>query len=180
MTTINLYQNQNEEEKRFTLFTGNKGFIFSIGIVVLTILILVGLKATIPFLEKRNQNSLAAVQKESDSLVGLNNVDLVVDMQTRLEHIKNNLQIKNGNVLRPELTKALSGLEKDSVAGVAVSKYEYAGDGAAVTFVAGNFSDIARQILNFKKSAYFTDVNVTNVGREEKGIVCTVEMGIKK
>ena len=68
MTTINLYQNQEDSQKKKSLLTLNKGFIFSLGIITLALLILGGLKVTAAVIAGRNQSSDQEIQKEKDSL----------------------------------------------------------------------------------------------------------------
>ena len=144
----------------------------------MTILMLIAIKIALPLFENRNQAVLADIQKEKNNLVELSNE--VMDMQTRVDQIRDNLQIKNGKILRLGMAEVLSNLEKDSIAGVAVSLYKYEDDKATVTFVSNNFNDIAKQILNFKKSEYFENVNVVSVDGKEKYMTCVIEMSVKK
>ena len=137
----------------------------------------------VPIFEKRNQMLVEEIQTEKNSLVQVSNIDLVFDMQTRLNQIKKNLQIKGDKVLRPEMTEVLNNLQSDSIPGVAVSLYKFENDKATVTFGANNFNDIAKQILNFKNSEYFKNANVVSVGRgkeKEEAVKCVIEMDIKK
>lgn len=149
------------------------------GIIVLTAVVLVCVKLAIPIVEERNSRVLDEIKTENNSLAQESKIDLVFDVQTRLNQIKKNLQIKNNEVSRPEMTDVLSNLATDSIAGVAVSLYKFENNKVTATFNATNFNDIAKQILNFKKSAYFKNANVISVGRgKEEGVTCIVEMDI--
>lgn len=180
MTTINLHQNRQEDQARFSVKSGNSGFVFSLGILVITLLILAGLKLYVPFAEGNEKVLADTVLAENNKLVGLKSLEKIVDTQQRLNEIKNNLQLKDGNVTRLEMTKILDHLSSDLNPGVVVSDFKYETDKVTVSFDANNFSDVAKQILNFKKSDYFTEVNLSSINRKENTINSTVTMKIKK
>jgi len=179
MTTINLYQNQAAIQKKKSPVALNKGLIFSLGIIALALLILGGIKMTVSVFTARNQAAVRDIQKEKENLAGLGSLELIIDIQTRLSQIKDNLKIKNNKISRIEMTQILDHLGMDLQAGVGVSSYEYKDGKINATFVANNFNDAARQILNFKKSDYFTEVNLIKIGRSEKGVEGSVEMSTK-
>ena len=181
MTTINLYQNQQKEQKSFSFRAANSGLLFSLSIFTITIVTLIGLKFAVFLLNKQNEALITAVQKEKESMIGLSNLEQVVDMQARLKQIKDNLQIKNSQVSRIQMTQILDHLSSEVNAGIVISSYKYENDKNKVTltFNANNFSDVARQILNFKSSDYFTNINLTKISRGEKSIPCDVEMNVK-
>ena len=79
------------------------------------------------------------------------------------------------------MTQVLDGLEKDLSSGVVVSSYSYDRESGSVTvtFESKNFNDTARQILNFKKSTYFSDALLGNVARAEKGVTSDMSMTVK-
>ncbi|MDD5397327.1 MAG: PilN domain-containing protein [Candidatus Moranbacteria bacterium] len=179
MTTINLYQNQ-EEKNRISAQNLNGGLIFSLVILTITVLTFVGLKFYVPILEAKSAALSASVTSENDKTVGLKKLANIVDVQNRLVEIKNNLQIKNGTVNRVEMNKVLDKLSADLNAGVVVSSYKYNVDTVDVSFESSNFADVAKQILNFKKSDFFTEVNLSSIARKENVVACTVSMKYKK
>lgn len=181
MTTINLYQNQQKEQKSFSFKFANNGVLFSLGILAVTILTLMGIKFAVFLLNKQNEALIETVQKEKENMIGLNNFEQLVDMQTRLKQIKDNLQIKNNQVSRLQMTQVLDYLGAEVNKGIFLSSYKYESDKNKVvlTFNANNFSDAARQILNFKSSDYFTSINLTKISRGEKTIQCDIEMNLK-
>ncbi|KKQ52212.1 MAG: hypothetical protein US70_C0010G0017 [Parcubacteria group bacterium GW2011_GWD2_38_11] len=180
MTTINLRQSQQAEPERFSVKNGNGGFFFSLGILIIILLILFGLKIYVPFAEGRNKALRESVLAENDKLIGLKSLERVVDMQVRLSEIKNNLQLSDGNIARLEMTKLLDHLGGDLDANIVVTDFKYDTEKIVVSFDANNFNDVAKQILNFKKSDYFTDVALSSIIRNENIIACSVDMKIKK
>lgn len=179
MTTINLHQNQQNNQSNFSGKISNNGFIFSLIILAVTLLVLVGVKLYVPFMENRISALDDTISVEKNKLVGLKSLEQVIDMQNRLKEIKTNLQITNNAVTRLEMTKIFDNLGGDLNKGVVVSEFNYDPEKITVSFEASNFNDLAKQILNFKKSSYFADVNVLSVSRGEKNIVCTVAMNVK-
>lgn len=180
MTTINLHQSQQENSTSFSANTENKGFIFSLGILVATLLIFAGLKLYVPYAERKSEALADTVVIENDKLVGLKSLEQVVDMQKRLTEIKSNLQLKDGKVNRLEMTKLLDYLASDMNPSVVVSDFKYSGDNVTVSFNANSFDDLAKQILNFKKSDHFSEVGLSSMIRNERVISAVVAMKIKK
>jgi phosphopantetheine adenylyltransferase len=181
MTTINLYQDQKKDQKDFSYRAATSGFIFSLSILIITILALVVLKFAVSILDRQNEALVINIQNEKNSMAGLSNLEQIVDMQTRLKQIKNNLQINNNQVSRIQMTQMLDHFGTEVNAGIVVSSYKYedSSNKISLTFNANNFSDAARQILSFKDSEYFTNVNLAKISRGEKSISCDIEMNIK-
>lgn len=185
MTTTNLYQSSNEESSTSTIWSRNKGFFFSLGMIVLTFMVLFGLKALVAVLEKRQDSLQKEIDKERNSLVKESNFGLIADIISRINLIKNNLNIKNGDVSRSDMKMTLSYVEKALIPEIYLSSYTYTNNNeASVIFVSNNFNDAARQVLSFKKMAEkdsegnFSGASLENISRKEKGIECTMKMGI--
>ena len=178
MTTINLHQSQEKEQSGFSN-QRNGGFIFSVGIIVVTILIMAGLKLYIPSLVAKNDALAADIVTEKSKLVGLKSLENVIDIQNRLKEISSNLQITNGEVKRLEMTKMLDNLSFEMNKNIVVSSLKYDGTKVTVSLESNNFSDIAKQVFNFKTSDKFSDVGVVKLDRNEKNITCDVAMNIK-
>ena len=177
MTTINLYQN--DEQRGLTKRSSNGGFFFSMGMLVLTLLVLGGLKVAASIIAANNLVLAAEIKKESDNIAGSSSLEHVIDTQNRLEEIKKNLAISKNAVNRVKMTTILDNLEKDLSAGVLVSEFNYTDGKVIVKINSNNFNDSARQILNFKNSEYFESVNLKSIARGEKAITADIEMGIK-
>lgn len=180
MTTINLYQNQEEVQKKVSDRTANGGFFFSLGILALTIMSVFGIKFYVASVVEQNLALVAEVQAKSDSLVGINSLQRILDMQTRIIEINKNLEVKEGKVEQLGMTEVLDNVEKSMSSGVVITKYAYNSEGKSVnvSFQSGNFNDTARQILNFKKSSYFSNVALANVSRAENGVSAEMSMRI--
>ncbi|NTW27200.1 MAG: PilN domain-containing protein [Candidatus Moranbacteria bacterium] len=181
MTTINLHQNQQEPKTPFLAKSGNGGFIFSILILVATLAALVGIRWYVPSEEKKNEVLAATIVKEDAKIVELKSLEQIIDMQKRLSEIKSNLQLsEDGTVNKLEITNVLNALGSDLSTGVVVADFKYSPDKINVSFNAGNFSDAAKQILNFKKSTFFTNVELVTIIRKENVVICDVAMKVKQ
>ena len=178
MTTINLYQSQ-QEKPSFTQKNTRSGFIFSLGILIITLLSLAGLKIAVYLLEQRNEKEAEVIKNESSSLAGGGNIDKIIDMQTRIDLIKNNLVIKDKSVNVLRMSTVLDDFGSELNPSVAVSAYKFEAGKISAKFDSANYYNIAQQILNFKKSDHYTGINVKSVNRGEKGITCEVEMILK-
>lgn len=180
MTTINLYQNKEDKQEHSLVSSKNNGFIFSLLIVVFTLLSLWGLKFYITSLEKKNEGLDATIVAQSGSITGLESLEQVVDTQNRLSEIKNNLKLKDGNVGRKEMVNVLDLISGELDRRIAIEKFNYSNEGVSLILNAGNFNDVANQISNFKKSKYFSEVAILSMERGDEKISCTVSMQIKK
>jgi hypothetical protein len=179
MTTINLQQNSQGEKQNFLAKGGNSGFIFSAGILIVVLLALAGVKYYVPYAAAQNQVLIASIAAENDKLVGLKSLENVVDMQNRIEQIRNNLLILDNKVTRPGISQILDKMSGDLISGVAVSDFKYTEDAISVSFESTNFSDAAKQVASFKQSKNFSDAKLATIERKENVITSTVEMRIK-
>jgi hypothetical protein len=174
MTTINLLQNSQNGEGKAVARSSNGGFVFSVGILVVVLLGLGGLKLASSVLTSRSEKLAENVKAENAGLVGQSNIDKVVDMQTRLAEIKKSISTKD------DMNVLLDNLGSELVSGVTVRNYEYSSDKKIkVSFVGNGFVDASRQILNLKKSKFFISSNLTDISRTEKGVLFEVDLGIK-
>jgi len=183
MTTINLYQDDQEIKKRLAanskFFSG--GVFFSLAIVALIFLVLIGLKVYVSQVEKNNVKMNNDAQKQENDLINLEGLGQVVDVQTRLQHIKNNLKITDGEVSRIQMVDVLDNFEKDINKNIVVSSLKYDENRKIqVTFESNSYSDISRQIMSFKNSDNFKNVTLAKISRNEKAISCDVEMFLKQ
>ncbi|EKE19324.1 MAG: hypothetical protein ACD_9C00051G0014 [uncultured bacterium] len=181
MTTINLYQKHKDSGEGTALNkSGNSGFIFSLSILIITVVVAVGLKIYIPSAENKNEALSKRVEAESSSLVGLKKLEQISDTKKRLAEISSNLEIKNDKAERMEVSQTLNNLAADMIKGSYISQYTYTDGKVVVKMMSNNFNSVAKQILNLKKTTYFSDVNVLKVSRGEESVEFDVEMKIKK
>lgn len=178
MTTINLYQNQEDIQRKKEARTANGGFIFSVTILVLTLSAFFGLKMYVASIVKSNQEMADEIINQNKSITGVSSLQKVLDVQTRISEIGNNLKIKDGKIGKIEMTKILDNLEKEMNSGVVVDSFSYdeKGNVVSVTFKSQNFNDAARQLMNFKQSKYFSKAKLVEISRNEKGIISEAEM----
>ena len=160
---------------------GKGGLIFTLGILIFTLLLLAGFKIAVSMIQKQNQTLVTQIGDEKKSLIGSNNIEQVADMQARIKEIKNNLQISDGKVLRVPMTQILGyvGNSIDST-GIFLTSYKYEEDNKiSITLNASSFSDAAKQIFNLKNSKYFSNVSLDKIARGEKYITLDVSMSVK-
>lgn len=180
MTTINLYQNHPQEAPKKFSIQSNKSIFFSLSIVIFTLLVLLGFKIINPMLANRNQVLAESVRMEKERLVGGDALERIYDFRIRLEKIRSNLSMgSNDEVSRIEMKEVLENIENDMIKNAYLVSYKYENGKVAVSFAAKNYDDVARQILNFKKSLYFSNVNVISTARKEKNIECEIDMSAK-
>jgi hypothetical protein len=179
MTTINLHQNQNENGSNMLVSSRSGGMIFSLFILLSVGLSYVGLKYYIPTVDDKNIALDAAIKSQNDQLVGLKSLEKVVDSQKRLIEIKNNLQFSaDGNVGRVGMTNILDDLSSELSPAVIVSDFEYKNNEVTVTFESNSFSDVAKQVSNFKKSEHFSGAYLATISRKDNVITCSVGMRV--
>lgn len=179
MTTINLYQNPEETEKRKAL-TSNGGLFFSLGILLLTILTIFGLNFFIKIAVEKNADLAAQIEEQNQSLTKVNSLQRIVDLQTRITKIKNNLVIKGDSVSQQKMTDVLDRLGADLRSDVYVSVFSLENGKVKVSFVAENYESAAGQILNFKKSENFANAVLEGINRSEKNLSVEMAMDVKK
>jgi hypothetical protein len=185
MTTINLhqqYEQQDQEEQQKIFLTGNGGLFLSLGILAFTCLVVFGLWAMVKNYEKQNGKLETQIKTETESLGKMIELKDVVDTQTRLAEIKNNLQIKDNKVMLVPMTTILNYIgDATNNSGAFLSLYKYEeGNKIALTFNTSSFDDSAKQILNFKGSNNFTNVSLSKISRGEKYVTCDMTMNLQQ
>lgn len=185
MTNINLYQSsgdQNQKRNDMSAFFDTT-FFLSIGMVVVVLLGLGGISYYNSVLTKENAAlSVQIMEHETNGLSG-DAVDSVVDFQTRLDYMgtKVDENIKN--------KKLLDTVAKAFLPGVLLNKFAFdSGAGkATLSMWATDYRKIAAQLLNFKifkdensdpKVNNFSQVEISEIKRAEKGVEFTISMNI--
>lgn len=181
MTTINLYQKHKESDEESVLNkNGNSGFVFSLSLLIITFVAAIALEMYIPIAEKKNIALEKKVEVENMNLTGLKKLEDVTDTKRRLGLISENLEIKNGKAEKTEMSHVIDNMAADMSKGTFISQYSYSDGSIVAKLMANNFNEVARQILNFKRSENFVDVNVLRVARGEDNVEFDVKMKIKK
>jgi hypothetical protein len=187
MTTINLYQDQQEQKhkeevgKKTSKFKVSGSLMLLLGIIALTLLTFSGVRGFLAYLENKDGSLKDQIAEREKSFIGGSEFERAFDMQIRLRNIKNNLNIKEKEVKRQGMNKVLKNLEDDFiVSGVLLSDYNYTDGKVKVVFDADNFNSASRQIISLKNSENFLNANLVQIGINEQGVIkCTVEMNAK-
>ncbi len=173
MTTINLYQDQQREEMINN--TSKMNFSIIVFIVVFGIILIsfLGLKLGSMSVNKKDADLKMQIVSENASLNGKQNVDDVIDLQTRLKEVKNNL---TGKI---EVNNVLNEIAGTVVSGVTFSSYTQTGKKVLIMLRSANFDSISKQVFNFKQASFITNVNMKSLSRDDQGIKCEVEVTVK-
>lgn len=181
MTTINLYQNQAERESQLSAKSVNGGFFFSLGILILTLLLLLGVKIYVPMAQAEIEELDGEIASENTKLVGLKDLESIIDNQKRITEIKNNLKIVNGKVSKIEMSNVIAMIAGEMNNKVFVSSFKYDKDKTInLDLSTGNFNDASMQIFNFKKSDRFKDVVLSSLSRKEAAVSFSVKMKVNE
>jgi hypothetical protein len=130
------------------------------GIIVLFIvfvLVLV-LYGTLLFLNKTTDSQIASTKQQFDSeYSGLvqGNAKTVADFQNRLDFTSKSI------IQSRDAKSDLEAIEKLMVPGAFLNEYKYDDTGKILTLscIGDSFNTVAKQILSFKKSDYFSNVS---------------------
>lgn len=173
MTTINLYQKEQENNALSRYGKMKSNIIFFLTIFGMILVAFVAIKMiTLDIANKKNLTE-AKIVTEKEALNGNKKVDEVIDSQFRLKEIKNNLSAKI------EMNDVLDKVSSLVIPGVNFLSYKYADKKILITLRAINFSNISKQISNFKNADFVVNVNATNFTRSEDGVTCEVAMNMK-
>lgn len=108
------------------------------------------------------KNKIDEMNKMEKNALKGESVNRVVDFEERMKKSESETSSKNNY---EEYLKDLEGI---MVPGSMIESLKY-GEKIEVTLVADNFQTIARQILGFKNSKYFKDIQMDKTSREESG-----------
>lgn len=175
MTTINLYQPSQKENQAGNGFRIGGNFVFSLGILIVTLLALGGLKIAVMFLNDRNDTISKELIAQKSSISGQENIQHVLDVQTRLAQVKINLDMHKNY----DTNGIITNLGAEMANGVVVSSFSNTNKKLDVIFDGTNFSDISKQLYNLRNSKNFTNVNLKGITRNEKGISMEIEMELQ-
>jgi hypothetical protein len=152
MTNINLKTDENSNNIKIDF-----GKALPISIIVLVIVGLI--YSAVLFYTKKIDGEMVAAQENYDQKLSdlkSGNAKNVFDFQNRLSESKKMLK---GN-LNPTYT--LREIEKVMIPGAYLASYQFDMEKKSVSLVCkvSNYNDVAKQILSFKKSLYFSSVSL--------------------
>jgi len=169
MTNIDLYQSI-QEEKNTAQKKGlmERGLAIVIFVLVFSFAVWGGLKFYNSFLNKKLVGINSQITTESVK-VDASKMDKVADFQERMDIIKQNIPQKKDPV------EFLGNMEKAIIPGIIIDSCEFKygdkdkGDTLTFTAITDSFKSLAEQILSLKKVAYFKNVEMGSVTREQDG-----------
>lgn len=171
MTNINLSQSFREadaanQKKRPV----DRGIYISISVLILVLLAFGILKGGTSWLNSKKKAVDISIASETRNLEG-ESVDRVADFQQRMNVIGDNISSKK------DINKILGQIGQAMVQGSIVGSLQNTGELVSLNIVSDNFLVAAKQLLNFKKSSYFSNVKVKDVSRDQDGkVMFTLEM----
>jgi Tfp pilus assembly protein PilN len=174
MTNIDLYQSI-QAEKTTAQKKGlmDKGFAIVIFVLALTFSVWGGLKLYNLFLNKQLVSLNSQITAESEKIEA-SKMDKIADFQERMDLIRQNIPQKK------DPADFLGNLEKAVIPSVIIDSCELKygdqaqGDTVSFTAVTDNFKSLAEQILSLKKTAYFKNVEMGAVTRNQEGKITFV------
>lgn len=168
MSNINLYQDGRVGEKTSRESFLDKGMI--VGVLVLGI-VLAGYGGLQVYLRSLNQKIEASQKEASDARKSLDGegVNLAASFQQRLDMLESAKSVFDKN----DPAKVFQNVQDAMIQGVVASEIGFKDRTLKVVFLADSFEILASQIMSFKKSGAFRDVQVKNSVRTEDGKVNT-------
>jgi Tfp pilus assembly protein PilN len=152
MVNINLVTNTDEKKS----FSVKGGLVYALILIVIWL----GAYGGIILYKNNLEGKIAALNAEEASknqiLKEENNQD-IFDFQQRLTSAETLARQKDG------ILESLGKMQELIVSGNRLASYEYSGNKILLTGKADNYGVIARQIMNFKQSAYFSGVEVSSI-----------------
>lgn len=164
MPGINLLQNDQQTENRHKSTLVNLGIGIPIGILVLVLLAYGGFKIYNGQLEEKHKAMLIEIQKEAESVIA-SDVNLVADFEERLQ--KSEKEIYPENYAKEANKEFFEKVEGAVIQGVQIISLNNKEGAVDIDMITGDFLTVAKQILSFKKSDYFKEVNISNISRDE-------------
>lgn len=164
MVNINLHREEKKENRIYESNFWRSGTFFSIALLIVTSFIYAG---QLLYKKKLASNENAIIREISEKKSSLGSAALVniKDFDQRISKIDNNL------AQRVYPNDVLAYIEDFLVKNVYIDSYEYedSKQEVALNVVADNYNAIASQILNFKKSGKFSNVDISSTNRTEDG-----------
>ncbi len=163
MSGINLSQSQNFSGSAVAKrSSSDKGFLISIVILIITLLIFGGLKFITISLSSKKAEIESQIKNVSSEL-SREEVNRVADFQKRIDNIKTDF---NSEILPNE---TLSSIAEAMIPGAVATSIGYTPNGILVVFKADNYQTVAKQILSLKNSGFgYVKISKIERGTSEK------------
>lgn len=177
MANINLHQSfeRGEEMRKKPSFFKSRTFI-SLAILIVFSGAYFSFKYYQFFLNNKKQ-ALIDSKKQEVTSIDRSLVGEMIDFNKKAEDISANLEEKN------DPQENLSKLEQLVLDDVYLNQYNYdhIENLVKIEAVSGSLQSIAEQMLNFKRSGYFSDIEISSTQRNEEGqLIFGLEMRVAK
>lgn len=179
MSNINLYPGGSENSqigsrKRSSLLDGS--FFFSIGMFLLVLLVFGGVKLASSNFQEKKELLGQELENAQASFAG-SDIDRIMDFQTRIDKAIEKISTK------PDPRYVFAAVEEVVAKGVVTTSISYATSsgvvGVTMDFLANDYWSVAKQILSVKDSDKFSNVSVSGLSRQEKGISFSIKAGLR-
>lgn len=175
MSNINLFKSVEEKEKETSSVKMKKGgFLLPFSFLLLVLLVYVGLLAYSKVVRKGAEGVQEQISAETKSL-SEKDINRVADFKERLDDIIKENKVKSypNDFFDQFQALVIQGAQADSI--------DYLSDSATVDIACDNFSTVAKQILSFKGSEFFSDTKVGSITRDQDGkVVLSLILTFKK
>ncbi len=150
----------------------NKGILISLVILIVVLLIFIGLKAGTFWLSSKKNDIDGKIAAEARSLES-EDVDRIADFQQRMEQISGSISSKK------DTNEALGQVGQAMAPGSVVSFLQNTPGTVSLKIISDNFLAAAKQALSFKKSGYFGNVRIKDIGKNQDGkVFFTLDMNL--
>jgi len=161
MANINLAANDNLERAKAESFA--KGISLISAFLLLSLAVYGGLAFLNGSAAKKISSVKEEYQLEYAKLSDPKNL-AIVDFQSRINAAEELLERRNSGYL------SVAEIEKTIVQGIYLKSFSFSkSDSIELEGIASNFETLAKQILSFKKSDFFSSVEVGKTGLDDKG-----------
>lgn len=141
--------------------SADKGFLISIAILIITLLIFGGLRLTAGAYSSKKAGIENQIKAVRDELSG-KEVERVADFQQRINNIHSNFSAESAP------NDMLAGVAGAMVSGSVATSISSASGGASAVFTVDSYQTAARQILGLKNSG-FSRVKISKIDRSSEG-----------
>ena len=148
---------------------GGKALFFPIVILAMAFLAFGGVKWYLYYLNKENNKLYEESSLQLSGLSGKNS-DRIADFQNRMD------VASKETTSRSNYEDYFKELESSIVSGVKVVSFGYSQDTIEITMSADSFETVAKQMLSFNKSKYFSGLTIDKTTSKDKDGKITFSM----
>lgn len=176
MANINLYQAEQTVAQKRQAGLLDGGMLAALGLALLALLAYGGVEFYLGSLDKKMAD-LTSEESLGRKSLKEKDVNMAASFEQRIDKIKT-----EADTFAPDdPANVFENAQKTVISGAVVSKLSFSGAAADVALVADNFETLAKQILAFKGSDFWSTVDVGPTSRNEDGKVsASFTLGMNK